>query len=250
MVPGRRSWCCTGCSASSQNWTAIARRLADQFHVFTLDLRNHGASPWTKEMGYRAMAEDVAAFIAAHRLARAAIIGHSLGGKVGMALALMAPERVERLVVVDIAPVARLSTLSVYVEAMRALDLRGVNRRSAADALLRPRIPDPAIRLFLLQNLVSGPEGLHWRLNLQCIADEMDEILSFPAFAAGVSYGGPTLLVRGGASDYVEDRDLPVFAGLFPNFALVTVPDAGHWIHAERPDEFLAAVTPFLSAAV
>jgi esterase len=236
-----------GLFGAGVNWTMVARRLAEHFRVFALDLRNHGASPWAPRMDYPAMAEDVASFIAGHDLGRAALIGHSMGGKVAMALALSSPDLVTRLVVVDIAPVERPPTHMAFVEAMLALDLTGLTRRSAADAALRPAVPNDADRQFLLQNLVGGPDGFHWRLNLKAIRDEMAELSGFPDFTADAAYRGPTLVIRGANSGYVADRDLPAFARFFPAFQLVTIASAGHWLHAERPDEFLAAVMPFLA---
>ena len=236
-----------GLFGSAANWMAVTRRLAQQFRVFALDLRNHGASPWAERMDYHAMAEDVATFIAAQGLGSAAILGHSMGGKAAMVLALTEPALVERLVVVDIAPVPHPPTHTAYVEAMRGLDLRGVTRRGAADALLRPHIPDDAERLFLLQNLVPGPEGMRWRLNLDAILADMAALSGFPDFAPGVHYRGPTLLVRGERSPYVAEGDLPIFRRLFPTVRPVTIARAGHWVHADRTEEFLAAVTPFLA---
>ncbi len=236
-----------GLFGSSTNWTGVARRLGQQFRVFALDLRNHGASPWAERMDYESMAEDVAAFIAAQRLGPVALLGHSMGGKAAMVLALTEPALVERLVVVDIAPVPHPPIHTAYVEAMRGLDLRGVDRRGAADALLRPHIPDDAERLFLLQNLVPGPDGLRWRLNLDAILADMPALSGFPAFAPGVHYSGPTLVVRGERSNFVAEDALPALKRLFPASRVVTIARAGHWVHADRTEEFLAAVTPFLA---
>jgi esterase len=235
-----------GLFGSGANWTAVARRLGQHFRVFTLDLRNHGASPWAEPMDYPAMAEDIAAFMAAQGLARASILGHSMGGKTAMVLALDAPALVERLVVVDIAPVLRPATHMGYVAAMRGLDLAGVTRRGAADALLRAHVPDDAERLFLLQNLVPGPEGLRWRLNLDAIVAGMPALAGFPSFPPDAQYRGPTLVVRGERSSYVDEDGLQAFARLFPAFRVATIPRAGHWVHADRTEEFLEAVVPFL----
>jgi len=238
-----------GLFGSATNWSGIARRLAGQCHVFALDLRNHGASPWAERMDYAAMADDVAAFIAGHGLARAAILRHSMGGKTAMVLALAQPSLVERLVVVDVAPVAHPPTNDVYLAAMKGLDLNQITRRAEADALLRPHIPDDGIRLFLLQNLVAGPAGMRWRLNLDAIIAALPDLTGFPAYPAHVKYAGPTLVVRGGDSDYVGERDLAAFRRRFPAMRLVTIAGAGHWVHAERSAEFLAAVTPFLAGS-
>jgi pimeloyl-ACP methyl ester carboxylesterase len=234
-----------GLFGSAGNWTGVARALGERFEVFALDLRNHGASPWDSRMDYPTMAEDVAQFVVARNLGHAAVIGHSLGGKVAMTLALSAPDLVERLVVVDIAPAPRPPTHLAYVEAMQALDLGATARRVTADALLKPRIPDDAERGFLLQNLLFAGDRPHWRINLDAIAAGMDDMAGFPDFTT--PYRGPVLAIRGGASPYVPDRDLPAFARLFPAYRLVTIPGAGHWLHAERAAEFLAAVMPFLA---
>lgn len=236
-----------GLFGSAQNWATIARRLGAHFRVLVPDLRNHGASPWARPMDYRAMADDVAAFMAAQKIAAAPIVGHSMGGKAAMVLALTAPEKVERLVVVDIAPVARATVLDPYIEAMARLDLTRIKRRTEADAALKPSIADAAVRNFLLQNLVASDGALRWRINLDVLRDDMPKIAGFPAFPARTIYRGPMLVLRGGASDYVDDEGLAAFAEFFPGFRLVTLAGAGHWAHAEAPDAFLAAVTPFLA---
>jgi len=238
-----------GLFGAAANWATIARALGAEFHVFALDLRNHGASPWEARMDYRAQAEDVAAFMAARGIGRAALLGHSMGGKTAMVLALTAPALVERLVVVDIAPVPRPVVHAEEVAAMQSLDLRGVARRAVADQMLKPRIPDDAVRQFLLTNLMSGPDGLRWRINLDAIAGDMAAIAGFPAFPPGAVYRGKVLVVRGEASAYVADADRAAFARLFPAYRMVAIAGAGHWVHAEQPAAFLAAVKPFLAGA-
>lgn len=236
-----------GLFGSGLNWRSIAQRLAERRRVFTLDLRNHGASPWADRMGYAEMAEDVRAFAARRGLGPVALIGHSMGGKVAMTLALASPEAVERLVVVDIAPVVNPPTLLAYVRAMRALDLSRLRRRAEADPLLAGTIANPAERAFLLQNLVAGPDGsLRWRLNLAAIERSMPEIVGWPEPPAGAAYRGPTLFVAGGRSDYVRAEHRPAITLLFPKARIATIPEAGHWVHAERPEAFLATVVPFL----
>lgn len=237
-----------GLFGASSNWASIARRVALRHHVFALDLRNHGASPWAPAMDYEAMAEDVRAFIRRRHLVPAALLGHSMGGKAAMMLALRHAETVERLVVADVAPMAYPPELRGYAEAMRELDLSPLKRRSEADMLLRRRVPDDAVRLFLLQNLVAGPDGLRWRLNLDAILAEMDTIAGFPELSAEAAYRGPALFLRGERSDYVRERDGAAIRRLFPAATIATVPGAGHWIHAERPDAFLAALEPFLAS--
>jgi pimeloyl-ACP methyl ester carboxylesterase len=237
-----------GLYGAGANWTSVARRLGEKFHVFTPDMRNHGASPWAPAMDYRAMAGDLARFIERHGLGQAAFIGHSMGGKAAMVLALSEPELVERLIVVDIAPVVRPREAGEYALAMKSLDLAGLTRRAEADARLRPAVPDDMVRAFLLQNLVSGPSGLRWRLNLDAILAGMADLAGFPALPQDVVYDGACLLLRGALSNYVREVDLAAFRARFPLADFVTIAGAGHWVHAERPVEFLAMAERFLAA--
>ena len=187
------------------------------------------------------------AFAAARRLGGAAVIGHSMGGKTAMLLALNHAEAVERLVVVDVAPVSYPPALAAYVRAMRAVDLAGVSRRGEVDAQLAGAITSPAERAFLLQNLVLGSGQARWRLNLPVLERFMPEISGFPEAAPGVSFPGPALFVAGEHSSYVRPEYRPAIERLFPQARIVQVPGAGHWLHAERPDAFLALVMPFLA---
>jgi esterase len=235
-----------GLLGSARNWTSIAKELAASHRVFALDLRNHGRSPWAPTMSFDEMAGDVAAFIERQDLGAVTLIGHSLGGKVAMRLALTRPELIERLVVVDVAPVAYAHTFTPFIEAMRQVDLAQVKRRSDAELQLQNAVPDAAMRNFLLQNLVKTDAGFVWRANLEALAANMDELLGFPTPAPDAAYGGPTLFIAGGRSDYVRPEHRPLIERLFPNSEHVVITDAGHWLHAERPAEFLAHVRRFL----
>ena len=236
-----------GLLGSARNWSSLARQLGATRRVFALDLRNHGASPWADEMNYDQMAEDVRAFLAHQGLPAAAVIGHSMGGKVAMRLALAHGEQVLRLVVVDIAPVAYHRAFHAYVEAMRALDLSQISRRAEADALLADQIDDAGVRGFLLQNLVNGEDGLVWRVPLDALARNMPDILGFPGPRDDERYEGPTLFVTGGRSDYVRPEHHAGILRLFPNARFETIPDAGHWVHAEQPQKFFEVVGSFLA---
>jgi len=238
-----------GLFGSGRNWSTLAQRVAASHQVFALDARNHGASPWAESMSYADMTEDLLAFQAARGLGRAAVIGHSMGGKAAMLLALHHAEAVERLVVVDVAPVAYPPALAAYVQAMRAADLTGVSRRAEVDAQLAGAVTSPAERAFLLQNLVLEGGRARWHLNLPVLERFMPDISGFPAPAAGVSFGGPVLFVAGERSSYVRPEHRPAIERLFPHARIVRVAEAGHWLHAERPDAFLALVTPFLAGA-
>lgn len=242
-----------GLFGSGGNWTGIARRLAARHRVIPLDLRNHGASPWAETMDYAEMAEDVRATLHASGHRRFALLGHSMGGKAAMVLALAHGAEVARLVVVDIAPAAYQPSHLGYARAMRALDLGGIERRAAADARLAPAVGDAAERSFLLQNLVfpdaAGGGSARWRLNLEAIERAMPGLAGFPALPPGAAYPGPVLFVGGGRSDYLRRGHEPEIRRLFPNARMACIADAGHWLHAEQPQAFLDIIEPFLNAS-
>ena len=237
-----------GLFGAGRNWAAIAQRLAAHHRVIALDLRNHGASPWVDSMDYAEMADDVHATLYASGCRRFALLGHSMGGKVAMVEALVHGAAVERLVIVDIAPVAYQPRHLGYARAMRALDLRGLKRRSEADARLAPEVADAAERAFLIQNLVFADGRASWRLNLAAIEREMPLLVGFPATAPGAVYDGRALFIAGERSDYLRPEHEPEIRRLFPNARIARVADAGHWLHAEQPNAFLEIVEPFLAA--
>ncbi|MCO6414699.1 alpha/beta fold hydrolase [Siccirubricoccus sp. KC 17139] len=230
-----------GLFGSVQNWGSIQKALAARHRVLAVDLPNHGASPHGPEMSYKAMAAAVAARLGEPM----ALLGHSMGGKVAMALALTRPELVTRLVVVDIAPVTYPPSLRSYVAAMQAVELREGLTRREADAALAPVVESPAERGFLLQNLRFGEGAPAWRLGLDEIAAAMPGIESFPAFRT--RYEGPVLVVSGERSGYVRAANHELFRTLFPRAEFAVVPGAGHWLHAENPKAFLGYVEPFLA---
>jgi len=236
-----------GLFGAARNWAGIARHLAQRHRVIAFDLRNHGTSPWADTMDYPEMAEDVRVAMRARGHRGYALIGHSMGGKVAMTAALTAPAEIERLVVVDIAPVVYQGSHLGYVQAMCGLDLAAVTRRGDADKALAGAIPDPAERAFLLQNLVLGDGPPRWRPNLAAIEAALPALSGFPAVPSGTVYGGPTLFIAGENSDYVCPDYETEIAGLFPNARVVSIASAGHWVQAEQPDAFLAAVKPFLA---
>jgi pimeloyl-ACP methyl ester carboxylesterase len=234
-----------GLFGSAQNWGTIQRRLAARYRVIALDLRNHGASPHAAAMEYPVMAADVAEMMTTLGAAPAAVIGHSMGGKVAMALALSGPELISQLVVADIAPVAYPPRLRGYVAAMQALPLRSGLTRREADAALSEAVPEPAIRAFLLQNLRFETDPPAWRLGLEEIAAAMPAIEGFSESIA--QYPGPTLFLGGERSDYIRPEHQARIRALFPAARFATVPGAGHWVHAENPQGFLDLIEPFLS---
>jgi pimeloyl-ACP methyl ester carboxylesterase len=236
-----------GLFGSGRNWRSIAQQLAARHRVLAFDLRNHGASPWVDGMSYGEMIDDLRTSLHERGIERSALLGHSMGGKVAMLAALLHPDEVERLVVVDIAPVPNPPTLLAYVSAMRGVDLRGITRRSEIDARLAEAIPGAAERAFLLQNLVIEEGEAHWRLNLEAIERQLHQILGFPDLPAGSEYSGPTLFVAGAASAYIQPSDEPAIQRLFPQARVRRIDGAGHWVHAEQPQAFLKVVEPFLS---
>lgn len=229
-----------GLFGSARNWGVVAKRLSATRRVTAVDMRNHGASDWSDSHGYPDMASDLADIIAE----RTDILGHSMGGKAAMALALTRPERLRRMVVADIAPVTYAHTQQSMIDAMRAVELDRVESRRDADAQLAERLDDAGVRAFLLQSL--NVKERRWRLNLDVLEHEMSRIVGFPELD-GV-FEGPTLFLTGAKSTYVTNAHRSRIRVLFPKARFVRIPGAGHWLHADRPRAFEAAVTAFLDA--
>ncbi len=226
-----------GLFGSARNWSAIAKRLSDERQVITVDMRNHGESFWDDRHGYTDMAEDIAEVLDQP----ADILGHSMGGKAAMVLALKHSDLVRSLIVADIAPVAYSHTQLHLIEAMRALDLERVNSRRDADEQLQAQIEEPGVRAFLLQSLDIKTK--RWRLNLDVLAAEMPRILEFPDTQG--QFKGATLFLTGAESDYVSHDHRPMIKAMFPNARFAKIPRAGHWLHADQPRAFEAAVRVF-----
>ncbi len=230
-----------GCS---DNWHTLAGRLGGRFRVLVPDLRNHGRSPHASGFGIPELAGDIRRLLDDHGIGRAALLGHSLGGKAAMRLALDAPERIERIAVADIAPRAYPPRTFPEVDAMLALDRATLASRADADAALAAAVPDAAVRGLLLKNLERGDDGrLRWRCNLAALARHAARILE-PV--DGPPFPGPALFLRGGRSDYVTDADLPAIRRLFPRAESAIIPGAGHWLHADAPDAVLEQLLRFL----
>lgn len=237
-----------GLFGSSRNWGAIAQQFAERWTVHALDLRNHGQSPWADDVRYQALAADVLGYLDSQKIERSTIIGHSMGGKAAMALALSEPARVDRLLVADIAPVRYPPAFQPYLDAMRSLDLPNIARRNEADTHLKDAVPDPGIRAFLLQNLASGPDGLAWRMNLVALDAGMQEIQGFPEELLNNQFDGSTLFLSGGQSDYVRPEHRDTIKRSFPKARFARIPKAGHWVHAEKPAEFYQTASIFLES--
>ncbi|MBE0452590.1 alpha/beta fold hydrolase [Roseovarius autotrophicus] len=230
-----------GLYGSARNWGVIAKRLSDTRRVVAVDMRNHGASPWFETHSYEDMAADLAEVIAADG-GTWDVMGHSMGGKAAMVLALTRPELVNRLIVADIAPVAYGHSQIQYVEAMKSVDLSRVERRSDAGAQLLEAVDNPDLVPFFLQAL--DVKERRWALNLDTLGREMPKILGFPDIS-GV-YEGKCLFLTGAESGYVAPEHRARIKALFPRAQFAKLPGAGHWLHADRPREFEAAVREWL----
>jgi pimeloyl-ACP methyl ester carboxylesterase len=250
-----------GLFGQGKNWTTIAKGLAADHRVTLVDLPNHGHSPWTDRVDYLDMAELLAAELEQFG-EPVTLVGHSMGGKVSMQLALRRPELLRALVVVDIAPVEyplqggrtddpdeEASPFAAFIAAMRAMDLDRLTTRGDADAALQAAVPSRMVRSFLLQSLVregSGGEGWRWRLNLELLERDLGELRGFPEPPPGAVFDGPVLWIAGANSAYVLDDDRPRMDALFPATRLVRIRNAGHWVHSEQPDIFLETLRRFL----
>ncbi|MFQ1698989.1 alpha/beta fold hydrolase [Loktanella agnita] len=226
-----------GLYGSARNWGVIAKRLSATRPVVAVDMRNHGTSPWFETHSYPDMAADLAEVIGQPM----DVLGHSMGGKAAMVLALQHPEKVNRLVVVDIAPVTYTHTQMGPLEAMRGVDLSSLTSR--ADAKEQLGDLEPGVSDFLLQSLDIKEKC--WRLNLDVLANEMDKIIGFPEISG--QFDGPVLFLSGADSDYVQREHRDRIKTLFPQAKFAKIPGAGHWLHAEKPRECEAAIATFLS---
>ena len=238
-----------GLFGSARNWGAIAKRLSTRGPVLAVDMRNHGESPRFGQHGYPEMAFDLAEVIEAEG-GPVDVLGHSMGGKATMWLALDRPELVRRLIVADIAPVGYGHSQKQHIEAMRGLPLDGLASRGEADRRLAEAVADPGLRAFFLQSLDLKADPPRWRLNLDVLEAEMPRILGWPDTAGMAPFAGPALFLAGGASDYVRAEHRGGIRTLFPRARFARLPGAGHWLHAERPREFAEAVRVFLEAEV
>ena len=237
-----------GLFGAAKNWNSIAKQMARKYRILTLDLRNHGRSPWCSSMSYPEMAQDIADFIIKNDLKNCALVGHSMGGKVAMTVALKFPDLVERLVVADMAPVKYpRTTFTAYVNALLGVDLTKITKRGDVDPLIADVVESQAVRNFLLGNLENTPEGFKWMVNLEVLRSEMMAIGGVPAITPTAQYVGPTLFIRGSESDYVQKSHYQFIKHLFPHSIIKAIDGAGHWLHAEKPHEFMKELDGFLS---
>ena len=231
-----------GLYGSGRNWGVIAKRLSDQFFVITVDLRNHGDSPWLDTHNYHVMADDLVEVINSLNI-KPNIIGHSMGGKAAMVLALKRPNLVRNLIIADIAPVKYEHDQSQFIEAMQKVDLSKVEKRSDATLALSKFVEDKSLQNFFTQSL--DIKAKRWKLNLKVLRSEMSEILSFPKIES--EFSGHSLFLKGEKSDYIKLEHRKLIKSLFTKARFATFKEAGHWLHAEKPREFESAARLFFS---
>ncbi|MFT4187250.1 MAG: alpha/beta fold hydrolase [Aeromicrobium sp.] len=241
-----------GLMGQGKNFTQAAKALQPEFCSLLVDLPDHGKSAWTDRVDYVVFADTIADHLRVGFAAEGPVhlVGHSMGGKVAMTLALRHPDLLDRLVIVDISPNVseRAGEFAHLLGSLAALDLATLERRSDADEALRGPIPSDTVRQFLLQNLRATDDGGYaWQANLDVLRRDLDVIGDFPEIDAVFDH--PVLWIAGEKSDYVEEEDEPVMRALFPRTRLVTIKDAGHWVHSEQPEAFVSALKVFLGAA-
>jgi pimeloyl-ACP methyl ester carboxylesterase len=249
---GSRVVFCHGLFGQGKNFSAVAKQLADRHRVTLVDLPDHGQSPWSERFDYLRAADQVAELLSADD--PAALVGHSMGGKISMLVALRHPELVARLVVVDVSPVPydHATEFEGYISAMRAIDLDALASRAEADEQLRDAVPNPTVRGFLLQSLRRGTSGggggWRWYLNLELLGRDLDRITDWPedALTGTAPYDGPVLWVGGADSGYVHPDYVAAMDRWFPRNRRVTVKGAGHWVHSEQPQVFLEVLRRFV----
>lgn len=241
-----------GLFGQGKNFTQVAKAVGDLATSTLVDLPNHGRSEWSDSTDYRMMADAVIALLE-QMDGPVGLIGHSMGGKVAMRVALQRPDLVQRLMVVDISPVKGLgSSFDTLIGSMQSLDLNAITSRSDADEKLAVGIPNPVVRGFLMQNLrhEPGPDGQrtwHWQMNLHALARDLRTHVADWPDTDDHTYPGPVLWVAGEHSDYIRPEAAPAMRALFPKVITVTIKGAGHWVHSEQPEAFVSTLRHFLT---
>jgi len=234
-----------GLFGSSDNWLTQAKIFAASYKVYSVDQRNHGQSPHSDDFDYQSMVTDLQEFIEDHQIQNPTILGHSMGGKAAMNFALAHPDKLSKLIVVDISPKAYNLEHYAIVEGLKVIPVESLTSRNEADEILSQHVPEPDVRQFLLKNLqrkTSG--GFVWKINLPVISQKLSNVGLDLQFSG--QFKKPTLFVRGAKSKYVSDSDWKRISEIFPAAELETM-DTGHWVQAEKPQEFSEKVMHWLS---
>lgn len=237
-----------GVFGTSDNLQTFGKLLAERHEVFLVDQRNHGLSPHSNEFNYQVMAKDLREFIEAHQLKKPIILGHSMGGKVAMFFAVQYPDQFDKLIVIDIAPRAYPVHHQQILKALSAVKIDEISSRKEAEEQMEPYISDFGVRQFLLKNLkrTEDNKNFAWKLNLSVIRENIENIGKGVAEDAQVEK--PTLFIRGAKSDYIKEEDEKLIKKLFPLAKVVTIKNAGHWVHAEQPERLFEEVSDFLKS--
>lgn len=233
-----------GLFGSLDNWFSIAKELVEHYTLYLVDQRNHGDSPHAEEWNYAVMVEDLKELFDAEGLEKVLLMGHSMGGKTVMNFAVKYPERVEKLIVADIAPRYYPVHHESILEGLNSLELKKIQSRKEADDQLAKYIPELGVRQFLLKSLTRDSNGFTWKINLPVITKNIENVGETLTEAS--TFDGPTLFLAGANSNYIQEKDLPDLATHFPNFQLEFVADAGHWLHAEQPHAVVVELRKFL----
>ncbi len=236
-----------GVFGSSDNWVTLGRRFAERYSVYLVDQRNHGLSPRSDAFGYPEMVADLKELFDSLGLTSVILIGHSMGGKTAMQFALEHPGYLSKLMVVDIAPRNYPVHHGTILNGLKSVPLSALKSRSEADELLSKSIPEFGVRQFLLKNLYRTDTGFDWRINLPVLDANIEKVTE-ALQTNGRIFEKPTLFLGGGKSGYLKESDRAEILQIFPEAAIIMVPDAGHWIHAEKPEEFYQETIAFIES--
>lgn len=247
-----------GLFGSKMNWKSLAKVISQKTNrnVYAVDARNHGDSPHTPDLDYSLLGEDIIHFLKEQEIEKAILMGHSMGGRAVMAAAFLQPSLVSSLFVLDMSPTGMspsISSLPRYVEYMKRVtvpsEMNTADARKYVDKFLQPAIPEAGIRMFLLSSLIKDKDGFRWRFNLQTIGDCFNpHIVSFPLAEKGYKYHGKSVFVGGALSDYITPVVEPEIRRIFPLSSFHYIEGAGHWLHADKPQEFLSTIIPIINA--
>jgi len=234
-----------GVFGSSDNWKTLANHLMITFEVYLVDQRNHGLSPHSDDLNYQVMTDDLKELLHNAQIEKCCLLGHSMGGKTAMNFAVQYPEKIMKLIIVDIAPKRYPPHHQNILQGVHSLKINEINTRKEADDLLSTTINNSGIRQFILKNLSRNPEGLfYWKINWKAIEDNIQAI-GAPLLSHDL-FTGEVLFIRGAQSEYILNEDEPLLKKHFPNAVLMTIQKAGHWVHAEQPAQLLALINQFI----
>ena len=234
-----------GVFGSSDNWKTLANHLMITFEVYLVDQRNHGLSPHSDDLNYQVMTDDLKELLHNAQIEKCCLLGHSMGGKTAMNFAVQYPEKIMKLIIIDIAPKRYPPHHQNILQGVHSLKINEINTRKEADDLLSTTINNSGIRQFILKNLSRNPEGLfYWKINWKAIEDNIQAI-GAPLLSHDL-FTGEVLFIRGAQSDYILNEDEPLLKKHFPDADLMTIQKAGHWVHAEQPAQLLALINQFI----